>query len=102
MLTRDGKRLITAEEKRAHALASAYWQGVDRIAADARQRFVIPFCDKYRFSFVAGMGGWGFYAPDGEPIDKSRIPKRIAHALTLNLENRANDLGSIMADYKPA
>ena len=33
-----------------------------------REKVVIPYCKKYGYSFVAGMGSWGFFDKEGKPF----------------------------------
>lgn len=97
------KALIAAEKR--------YWDEVDRIGEAVRLAHVVPFCDKHKVKFTAGMGGWSFHgaAQEGRPgypdkawasHDFSDLPKRLSAALLLDTAGN-NDLGSLINDYSP-
>ncbi len=79
-------------------LASGYWSKVDDIAAAARAKYVIPFCDRKGWKFTAGMG---FRNTEGVYIGWAVVlPARLYTALTAEVLS-GQELGSLMADYTP-
>lgn len=83
---------------------------LDKIIEAARQKYVIPFCDKHGCEFSAGMGSWSFHGGrigygDGYlgRNDEKAIGKRLYAVLAMEYPlNRMNDCGSLMRDYTPA
>lgn len=52
----------SSAEKRLDALKATYEAGVEALARDVREKYLIPFCDKNDLRFVSGMGSWAFWA----------------------------------------
>ena len=78
------------------AMQDAHDKAIRRQAEAFRKNYLIPFCDKYKASFLAGNGGWSFFVNDGEGdlLDSrvaraARIPaselRRIVDVLTILL-----------------
>lgn len=90
-------------------IAIAAEKALDKVIAEARAKYVIPFCDKHGCKFSAGMGSWSFHGGkigygDGYlgRQDETQLPKRLYTVLTMEYPlNRMNDCGSLMQDYKP-
>ena len=95
-----------ALQKRLDALADVYEAECDKIIAEAREKYIIPFCNKTGYKFIAGMGGWNFYG-NGETLGEweaitGKIPKRVYQAPTMAAYNlNYNSVGSLMQDYTP-
>lgn len=87
-------------EKALARLATDYDKRLDLILTDVHARYVVPTCVRRGWTFVAGMGDWSFYDKTGEPIDSDRLPKRVAAALGAETMYRANDVGSLLRDYR--
>lgn len=93
---------MTAIQNELDRHEKIYSNTIYKIAAEARKKYIIPFCDKTGYCFYAGMGNWLFC--DGvESLDcwDKRIPKRVLGALESGILYRQNDLGSLMEDYDP-
>jgi hypothetical protein len=87
------------------ALHAAYDKDIQRICAEARTKYVIPYCDKHNLMFGAGMGSWCFHDEEGQQYGAENgwqepIPKRLLAILETELLYR-NDLGSLIEDYTP-
>lgn len=94
------RALARAEREHSRAEAAA-------IEA-ARQKYIIPFCERRGWSFVAGMGTYGFRTADDEHAagsaiwdsDIDSLPKRVRAALSTETLT-GQDAGSLMRDYTP-
>lgn len=65
------------EEKVLNDLFDAYMNKVADRAETIRQRYVIPYCDKWSLHFLSGNGTYGFWMTDKTPERfKSRLPSR--------------------------
>lgn len=89
-----------------------YWQEVNRIAEEVRRVHVIPFCDKHKVSFLAGMGRWSFNGPaqKGRPgwpdkrwgdFESEDLPKKLSEVLHLSTVSSTTDLGLMVEEYRP-
>lgn len=85
----------------------------EELIATARQKLLIPYCNRTGQRFSAGMGTWVFFRklPNGQEQqvggfdDHSAAAKRIPKTLRSFLEAESglcrNDLGALMEDYTP-
>lgn len=101
-------------EKAIDRIALQAEKELAKLIAEARAKYVVPFCDKHGCRFSAGMGSWSFHGgdlPHGGYWDEGylsgsaaeRIPKRLYAVLSAEYPlNRNNDCGSLMESYTPA
>jgi len=61
----------SSQEKRLEALYAIYEEGVQVIADEVREKYLVPFCDKHGLRFVSGMGRWFFIDKDGTHLDEA-------------------------------
>ena len=91
-------------ERKFDQLARALEREADKAMAEARTKYVIPFCDRTGMRFIAGMGSWSFDKPGCESIgswNSEDLPKRLRDVLTVEYPIGRCDAGSLMADYTP-
>jgi hypothetical protein len=94
-------------EKKLQASFDNHRQLVNQIAAVAFEQVIKPFCIARGFRFIAGNGDWSIGPPDEESWyawDHKDDTEWQEIAAILNLEvpgMPANDLGSLMPEYRP-
>lgn len=52
---------MNAIDKRIERARDAFQDEIERIAADVREKLVVPACKKYNLTFLSGNGGYAFY-----------------------------------------
>lgn len=81
-----------------------YDEQVRRLAREAFDEVVRPFCEKHGFRFKAGNGIWYLYDPSEALPEWNTLPKRrgwqkVKAVLETEIPHyEANDLGSLMPD----
>lgn len=90
-------------ERQLDRLARQFEREADKLIAEARQKYVIPFCDRTGLRFTAGMGSWSFDNGHGDYKNlPEELPKRLGDVLSAEYPlNRCNDVGSLMESYTP-
>jgi len=108
-------------QKKLEAAEQAYLDQVEEIAAEAQEKIVIPFCDKYEIQLLVGNGTYlltgkqKLHVWEDEIKDEvmgltdergRKIPgsKRVASILEERVSlmlSPFNSLGSFMTDYIP-
>ena len=85
-------------EARLEAAWEAYGEMVNKIADEAREQYVVPYCDRTGKVFRAGgMGDWGF----GDD-ESNTAPKHIQAVLSLiPMGMETIDFGVCMENYTP-
>ena len=96
---------IDAGVKKLEAVVDSF---CDRIRTD----HIIPFCQKKKLNFLAGMGGWTFnyarhrdrekgtYIPRAMAVEKVPESLRALLQVPYPLNSNNNDLGSLTQDYR--
>jgi hypothetical protein len=96
---------IDAGVKKLEAVVDSF---CDRIRTD----HIIPFCQKKKLNFLAGMGGWTFYYARHRDrtkgtyilgiMDVEKVPESLRALLEVPypLNSNTNDLGSLTQDYR--
>lgn len=82
---------------------------LDAVIEQARQAYVIPFCDSARLEFNAGMGSWMFQSKDEKYVgefmyshDYEGIPEDVLRVLQMDYPlNPGQSCGSMMESYTP-
>jgi hypothetical protein len=90
-------------------LANNFAHALDAVIEQARQKYVIPYCDANNLEFNAGMGTWNFRSWDGKysgeflyASDYGDIPEEVLTVLQMDYPlNPGQSCGSIMQSYKP-
>lgn len=62
-------------EKKIEKIYGARNRELEKLAAEVRQKFVIPACRRYGLTFAAGMGSYTFYDADGS-VDRRDASER--------------------------
>ena len=91
----------TALHKEFQKAEAAFWKVADPALAEARKKYVIPFCDKHGWLFNAGRGTWSFHKGHDylDYGDEKRIPKRLYQALVQQVGMLQMSAGSMMESY---
>lgn len=86
-------------------LENKYIDDCNKILDYAREKYIIPFCEKHQCKFLAGMGTWMFMGGDIKHIweyEDSKLTKELSKILSMDYPlNRGNSLGSMMLNYTP-
>lgn len=91
---------MTFKEK-AEALEDAYHEAIARLAAEAREAHVIPFCNLMDCSFETINGDWWFNSPYGVRVDFWMLPQALQDVLNIPTWPNTCDLGCFMECYYP-
>lgn len=97
--------------RRIEAIRDKADKDQDAVIADVRRDLLIPYCNRTKLRFTAGMGSWSLDKPGPYGNDQTYLhyggefPGRMPKALNAFLHERStfsnNDLGSLMLDYTP-
>jgi hypothetical protein len=91
-------------QRQLAAILAAAERAEEKVIAEARAKYVVPFCDRTGYSLSAGMGSWSFHKGDRtiSSFDaEDQLPARVYAVMTAATINRSQDAGSLMACYTP-
>ena len=96
------KLFVTVIQEKVDSAETQFESTIEEIASIVREKVVLPICKKRGWTFISGMGTYGFYDKKGCPImewderTKARELKRVMSIL--HIEVKGFELGGYVAD----
>ena len=95
----------TAMQRELDKVRTAMERAEEAIIAKYRDKYVVPYCDKYQMRLRTGMGSWDLTDTRGrswgDEWEGRPTPKRVRDTLEAEVCSHDYGAGSMMEDYTP-